>query len=190
MRDAGALIQIVTEYYKDLYGKYHIHQGDPKFPKTWLDSEGEIFVISKDFKTSKFYIYHVEDLGLSVLPLQKMGSGDILPNGVAKSFNLNPEYDTQVMKDALVDYAEEYYDQNISESYYEVMHMLLSEHELPLQQWNDAQKKLWERLVTDGAVSRNDPQKFYEFGKKFNEYYHRTGKLMSYRQALIALLGY
>jgi len=190
MRSPQELIKVVLAYFNDIYNKYSIYPGNPKYPEVRLDLGGEIFVIKKDQKTDKFYLYHIEDLGLSVLPLQQVGSASILKSGIVSQFSLDPEYDTTKFKDAIIEYANKYYNNpSMDESYFKVMHLLLQEHELPLPVWNNAQKKIWTKLVTDGIVSRNDPDQFYKFGKDFSNYYHQTGHIMSYRQALISILG-
>jgi hypothetical protein len=57
-----------------------------------------------------------------------------------------------------------------------------STSDMPLAQWNDDQKQLWLNLVKDGVVGRNDPTAFYQFGKYFDDYYHKTGEVVPYSE--------
>jgi hypothetical protein len=56
----------------------------------------------------------------------------------------------------------------------------INESNMPLAKWNHIQVLLWLQLIKDRLVNRNDTNAFYAFGKYFNDYNKKTGKILPY----------
>ena len=77
----------------------------------------------------------------------------------------------------------------LNEEYYNEMYTILERDKLPLKQWNDIQKQLWSQLVYHKLVDKNDAKMFFNFGKMFNDYYQKTGKIISYNMVVASIMG-
>lgn len=81
-------------------------------------------------------------------------------------------------------------EEKLTETYFNDMFVLLEREKLPLKKWLLIQKNLWQRLVNDGYVRKNDSNAFYAVGKFFDDYFQKTGHIVDYMHLITYVGGY
>ncbi len=81
-------------------------------------------------------------------------------------------------------------DNKLTEQYFVKMHKLVERDKLPIKQWNLIQKKLWQQLIDDNYVTKNDTKAFSAIGQYFDDFYQRTGHILDYGRLVAYVGGY
>jgi len=78
--------------------------------------------------------------------------------------------------------------EKLSDDYYAKMRSILERQKISLKQFNIVKKNIWQQLVDDRYVLKNDLKSFHVVSKFVDDYFQKTNHVVDYGR-LVALIG-